>query len=57
MALAFHEKGFTIPKTISDCKSKKKMKHLCLQGYYLEPKMGRRGPAWQLARNLSGVAK
>ena len=46
MALAFHEKGFTIPKA----KSEKYETLFCLQAPKLAPKMGHRRLAWQLAR-------
>ena len=56
MALNIHEKGFSIPKTISDCKKDKKyetFRHLAGQASKLAPKMGRRRSAWQLARSQS----
>ena len=46
MTLAFHEKGFTIPKA----KSGKYEARFCLQASNLAPKMGHRRLAWQLAR-------
>ena len=56
MALNLSEKGFIVPKTVSDCKSEKyEPFNLCLQVSNLAPKMGQMGPAWQLARSSLSI--
>ena len=62
MLLSSHKKGFTIPKTISDCNIKRKTywnsETFCLQVSNLALiKMVRRCPAWQLTRSSSIITR
>ena len=53
IALNIYWKGFTTPKTVSDCKKCKICNILCLQASNLAPKMGR----WRSARSSSSVVR